>query len=211
MSSTFKGSYTIPKVLAACRDLKIGQKLLLTVIASLAKPDRPCDCTHAQLAERVAHSRTTVARWIADLEAKGYLQCHRQLPPIPRARSRALYQLPLRIWRIFLRAWSMASPHLRRLATSVWDWIQPRLPVQFFLEEVEKARPRRPPDPRSTQHLPPTPVRGSCSAPDHGEQLSLAGLADVDAARPFLRGFTAGLQFLSPGRQAAVLKQVEMA
>jgi len=209
--SSFKGSYTIPKVLAACRDLKIGQKFLLTVIASLAKPDQPCDCTHAQLAERVAHNRTTVARWLADLEAKGYLERREEPLPIPRAGARWRYQLPLRIWRIFLRAWSMASPRLRRLATSVWDWIQPRLPVQFFLEEVEKARPRRPPDPRSTQHLPPTPVRGSCSAPDHGEQLSLAGLADVDAARPFLRGFTAGLQFLSPGRQAAVLKQVEMA
>lgn len=198
------GTLSIPKVLAADPALHDGQKLLLTLIASTAKPDRPCDLTLGQLAGRLGKHRTTIGRWINELAHQGYLLVQPYLPPLPRVSSRRCYQLPIRLWRLFLRAWAMVGPFWRKVSKQVKDWIEPRLPLSF-LAGVDNGGTRRPTDSLRKTKLLITPVRGSQPAPDDCEQLSLAGLLALESAAPMASSFQRGLAFLSPARRERVL------
>lgn len=189
------GTLSIPKVLAADPALQDGQKLLLTLIASTAKPDRPCDLTLGQFAGRLGKHRTTIGRWIVDLSRRGYLLVQPYRPPLPRVSSRRCYQLPVRLWRLFLRAWAMVGGVWRKVSRQVKDWIEPRLPL-FFLADVDKGGSRRPPDRLCKTNLPNTPVRGSQAAPDPGEQLSFQALLTEFPESETARGHRLGLQFV---------------
>lgn len=203
---SYTGSYSIPKVLAARPDLNDGQKLLLTVIASLGRPDKPCDSTQAQLGERVGRSRTTVSRWLQKLEARGYIIRLARRLPIPRERARTRYDLPVRIWRLFLRGWAMMGPKFRGMRKAVLDWIEQQLPLSFLMaKDDEGVGPIVHSSIQYKNNLTKRVVRGAQPAPDRGEQLSFAGLVSNDALRSVRDAFEQGLTFLSPERRGRVL------
>jgi len=213
MSSRYSGSYSIPKVLVSSQDLNAGQKILLGLIASMSRPDTPCDLTLGQMAERLGKHRTTIGRWLSDLKEKGYVLIQPYLPPLPRISSRYSYQLPIRIWRMFLRGWAMVGDKWRKLAKTVLDWLEPRLPLSVLelVPDVEKGGSRQTTDRLCKTNITNTPVRVLQAAPDHGEQLSFAELLDNHFANPVLEGLQKGLGFLSPERRAQVLAHVGMA
>ena len=203
------GCYSIPKVLAACRDLNDGQKLLLTIIASESTPERPADHSHAQLAKKLGVHRITVSRWLNGLVVFGYLMKVPARLPIPRDRSRTRYHLPVRIWRFFLRGWAMMGGKFRSIRKAVLDWIERQLPLSLLTSMEGKSRAA---DGPSSFHyktvLPKRPVRGVPPAPGPDAQLSFAGLLAEDPLRSVRDTFDRGLKFLSPERRAQVLAQV---
>lgn len=174
MSSRYSGSYSIPKELAARPDLNDGQKLLLGVVASLSTPERPCDCTHAQFADRLGHSRVTIARWLAKMHALGYVMVCPRLLPIARDRAHSVYHLPVRIWRSFYRAWAMVGPKWRKLAKRLKDWVEPWLPLELLqgIPDVERRGSRRSTDSLHRIKLTEGSVRRIGPEPGPPEQLS---------------------------------------
>lgn len=204
------GCVTIPKLLLADTRLRMGEKMLLCTIAAVATPDRPANYTHNQLARELHVSRTTIGHWLTKLEALGYLHIQRLRPPLARCQVRFVYLFPQRIWRLFLRAWSMAGPKFRKFSKAVLDWLEPRLPLGLLSIPFTDAKdgPAGQPGKHYKTHLPKELVRGGTPAPDYGEQLSLAGLADLEPAGRFMDGLQKGLHFLSAERRAQVLAQV---
>jgi len=171
------GCYSVPKPLVSDPVLTAGQKVLITILASESTPERPADHSHQQLANKLGVARTTVARWLDELEASGYLWRESKRFPIPRDKSRTRYHLPVRVWRLFLRGWAMVGGKFRRMAKNVLHWIEQRLPLVLLIDlEEQQGRPKSPSSFHYKNSLTKRPVRGAQRELDSGGQLSLAQL-----------------------------------
>jgi len=203
MSSTHSGYYCIPKVLAERPDLKKGQKVLLTILASESTYKRPADHTHQQLADRLGVSRTTAARWLSHLVALGYVHATRFLPPISRFKARCNYTLPAQIWRLFMRGWAMCGPKWRKLSQAIHDYLEQYLPLHLLVGSglVGTAGTKNGTDPytnnRRTSYSSFRPVREPQPAPDHSNQLSFAELLHSVDCEPVRRDTERGIRFLA--------------